>query len=66
MLNDYITINWSPLIVSFVFVFLTSLIKLILGLKFLYRQKVGKEHGGKDQRVLLHFKKRLGYTFRQI
>ena len=38
---------------SFVSVFLTSLIKLILWLKFVHRQKTGRGHGGQDRKVLL-------------
>ena len=59
MLNDYIIIIWSILAVfSFVSVFLTFLIKLILWLKFSTDKRQAEDmvgwRVGKDQRVLLH------------
>ena len=44
---------WSPLAVFLFLHFLTSLIKLILWLKFFHRQNEGTED--KDHRVLLGF-----------
>ena len=47
--------------------FLTSLIKLILWLKFFYRQKAGGGHGeGKDYRILLHFNISLWFNLQFI
>ena len=46
--------GWTIIILSCLLSF-ASLIKLILWLKFFYRQKAGGGHGGKDHRLLLYF-----------
>ena len=44
--------------------FLTSLIKLILWLKFFHRQKQAEDMGGIDHRVLFHFTLRIDLSTR--
>ena len=67
MFNDYIIIFWSPLF-SFVSVFLISLIKLILWLKFSTDKRQTEDMGWwgwgrKDHRVPFHFRRWLLKNF---